>query len=286
MVRLYLEQGSQKWLDLRKTKVTASDAACVMGCGFATPRQRWYEKMGLKEVIVTDRMRRGLALEETARKAYEKITGHWTMPGVYQHDTYDWMLASLDGITLEEDLVLEIKCPGKLDHATAKSGKVPEKYWPQMQHQLMCVGIDRAQYFSYLHDGDVALLDVKRDDEYCERLLREEEVFWQCVRDGDLPELTDADYDHKEDEDFYIAAAELKEASAEVAKWKKLYEVRRQRCIDLAGGVNSRGNGIKIRCGTSKGVINYKQIPELQGLDLERYRGPETVSWTITVDKG
>jgi len=31
-----------------------------------------------------------------------------------------------------------------------------------------------------------------------------------------------------------------------------------------------------------KGNVDYSQIPELQGVDLDAYRGKETITWRIT----
>jgi YqaJ-like viral recombinase domain len=66
--------------------------------------------------------------------------------------------ASLGGLTLAGDRVLEIKCPFRgRDSALWKSvqeGKLPEHYRWQVQHQLM---VDRAEVADvFVFDGDTA----------------------------------------------------------------------------------------------------------------------------------
>ena len=59
------------------------------------------------------------------------------------------MRASLDGISMDQE-ILEIKCPYKpnrldSDHQKTKEGKIPEKYWPQLQHQLEVFGASKGR---------------------------------------------------------------------------------------------------------------------------------------------
>ena len=53
-------------------------------------------------------MRHGTDTEPAARAAYESQTGNVMQPQVLEHKGYS---ASLDGITFDHDLIVEIKCP-------------------------------------------------------------------------------------------------------------------------------------------------------------------------------
>jgi len=55
--------------------------------------------------------------------------------------------------------------------------------------------------------------------------------------------------------------------------------------IEMAQGSNCRGGGIKLSKVVSKGTIDYKAIPELAGVDLEKYRKKPTECWKITQEK-
>jgi putative phage-type endonuclease len=106
-----LDQGSPEWLAHRAKYRNASETPVVLGVSpWQTPYQLWLEKKGRAERPVTFPMQRGKELEAAARAAYESLTGHVMQPLVLVEGEYS---ASLDGMTLAGDLVLEIKCPMK-----------------------------------------------------------------------------------------------------------------------------------------------------------------------------
>lgn len=279
-----LQQGSEEWLLLRRQKVTASDAAVVMGVGFTTPRKRWMEKMGLLEVKKTLAMDYGSSKEEEDRQAFCKTHGLWMEPAVFVSDKYPWMMASLDGITPEHDAILETKRTSKFNHLTAKSGKIPEIYWPQIQHQLICCDVTRAYYQSCWQDERV-VVEVFRDDVYCGELLAQEEIFWKCVSENEAPELIQGDYTYRDDEDFLRLASVTAESARELEAAKKRYEANRQQLIKMAGTESCVGGGVTVRHGLSKGSISYKDIPELKNVDVEKYRAASRETWTVVIDK-
>ena len=134
-------QGTPEWLEFRKTKIEASDAPCIMGVGFNTPYQLWNIKRGDIEVKDNMWMKRGRELEQSARKGFEIRTGLRMFPETLIGKKHDWMLASMDGITMEHDAAVEIKCPGKYDHNLAQKGTIPLKYIPQLQHQIRAIAL-------------------------------------------------------------------------------------------------------------------------------------------------
>ena len=108
---LKLVQGTQEWHDHRAKSRNASETPAVLGVSpWQTPYQLWLLKTGRAEQKVTPPMQRGTDLEPAARAAYELQSGHIMEPLVMIDGEYS---ASLDGITLTADLVLEIKCPFK-----------------------------------------------------------------------------------------------------------------------------------------------------------------------------
>ena len=73
--------------------------------------------------------------------------------------------ASLDGMTLAGDLVLEIKCPMRGTRSDlwqdVSQGQVPEHYRVQVQHQLMVSGAEKAHLWVF--DGAKGILLVPTD---------------------------------------------------------------------------------------------------------------------------
>jgi predicted phage-related endonuclease len=132
-------------------------------------------------------MRRGLRLEPVARRLYEQRTGHLMEPCCVEHDRHGWLRASLDGLDLAGELVLEVKAPHAGDHRLALAGRVPGHYWPQVQHQLAVTGCPLLHYLSYSENrafsvGErLALVEVRPDPDYRARLLWAEWCFWGAV---------------------------------------------------------------------------------------------------------
>ena len=96
------------------------------------------------------------------------------------------MRGSLDGISDDGRVVLEVKCPGAADHAVACRGGVPAKYVPQLQHLLAVAGAEVCHYWSY-RDGEGALVEVAPDRAYVERLIEREREFWRHVVEDRRP---------------------------------------------------------------------------------------------------
>jgi putative phage-type endonuclease len=278
-----MEQNTKEWLDLRKNHIGASDAPIIMGVSpWRTPYQLWQEKLGLGESQTeTQAMRYGKQMEEPARQAYEKYTGNLVCPEVIFHPTKKFMMASLDGLSFDRSIAVEIKNSNSEDHRIAKDGKIPEKYYPQVQHQLACLGINMLHYFSY-RDGDGVVVEVERDHTYIESLYKEEESFWNKVLNLDAPDLGERDFVKIEDENFARLAAEWGNLTKQLALLEKKEKEYRAALIARANGQNARGNGITLTKIVRKGAVDYKKVPELIGVDLEVYRKEPVESWRIS----
>lgn len=276
-----MEQQTQEWLQFRKNKIGASDAPIIMKQSpWKTPYQLWREKMDLDEPESNFAMNKGHEMEPIARKTLEDKLGMPLFPSVKLHNERSWMMASLDAISFDECTVAEIKCPGKDDHASALAGQVPEKYFPQLQHQIEVCGVEMVYYFSF-HGEENALLKVYRDDKYIKRLINEEEKFLECINNFEVPELMDRDYEHHTDAKWYKLAERLKEIKMLQAE----EETIKKELIALANGRNAMGAGIKISKCLRKGTIDYSKIPELQGVDLGQYRKKSTEYWRFLESK-
>lgn len=181
MKLIKLKQRSKEWIDYRKNKIMASDSPIIMGVSpYRTIDQLINEKIYSYEQHVNPWMQRGIDLEPIALKEFEKETGLIMFPCVGEHEN-GFMAASFDGMNIEEDVIVEIKIPGKKDHQLALNGKIPPKYYPQLQHQMFVSSLFVVFYYSF--DGEKGvILEVKRDQEYIEKMIEKQKNFWNDLQ--------------------------------------------------------------------------------------------------------
>lgn len=273
-------QGSSEWHALRKTKITATDAAVIIGLNpWKTPYQLYHEKKSNEPPPPANAaMQRGTELEPIAREKFILSTGIRMIPRVV---IKDWAMASLDGIS-DENEILEIKCSGDKVHAEALQGKVPSYYYPQLQHQMYVCDALKAYYFSF--DGNDGIsIEVQRDDEFIKTMIDAEYAFYQRLETNTPPQSTENDYIERNDDTWIEQVTKWKSLTASIKDLETQEEELRKRLIFLSGESNTRGGGISLCQVTRKGNVDYTKIPELKKIDLEQYRKPSTMSWRITV---
>ncbi len=269
-----LPQGSPEWLAYRLVKRNASESAAVMGLSpWMTPYQLWLAKTGRQQTVVTAAMQRGTDLEPIARARYEEQTGLVMQPLVLEAGPYS---ASLDGMTLDGDLVLEIKCPfkgsGSLLWRDVSAGQVPQHYDIQIQHQLMVSGADMAHLWVF--DGERGLLHSLERDEALMDGIRAAWDGFQRYLDGDTPPaLTEADTVVRTDSAWAEAARAYAVVKREAEVLAERLEAARQSLIALAQQPREQGAGVSVTRFWKQGSVDYKKVPVLQGLDLNAYRG-------------
>lgn len=281
---LKLVQGTPEWHEHRAQSRNASETPAVLGVSpWQTPYGLWMIRTGRKVQAVTPAMQRGSNLEPAARAAYETLTGRVMEPLVLTEGDYS---ASLDGITLDGELILEIKCPFKGRESAlwraAAAGEMPEHYDWQIQHQLMVSGAARAHLCVF--DGtDGILLEVKPKPETWPRIREAWDAFQQYLDSDTPPPLTDRDTRERDDAKWQEAAAAYIAAKQCADGAAKALDQAKAALIALASHSSEAGAGVKVTRFWKAGAVDYKKIPELKGVDLERYRGKAREEVRITV---
>jgi len=146
------EQGTREWLSARAGLVTASRIKTVMcqsgrGGGPSKTREDYKRQLvceiltgyPVKNFLKTPAMEHGNKYEPDARDAYRLMTGfNVTEVGLVRHPSIEMAAASPDGV-VDEDGLLEIKCPSPETHDKyCKLGAVPAAYLHQVMWQLAC----------------------------------------------------------------------------------------------------------------------------------------------------
>ena len=279
-------QGTKEWLEDRRNYIGASDVPTIMGVSpWSSPYKLWEDKLNLSPPVKQNfGMSRGNDLEPIARAAFEKEKGLEMFPQVIYHPDHKFMRSSMDGLTLDGKHAVEIKCPGKESHSKAVGGNVPDHYMPQLQHQLACCGLDMIWYYSFDGERGVAI-PVERDSEYIERMIEEEAKFWKCVETFTPPPMSNKDYENRDGALWSGFGNRLVEIDTVMSDLKKERELIRKELIEDAAGQSSRGGGVTLSRSFPKGRVDYGSIPELDGVDLEKYRAEPKETWTLRVSK-
>ena len=288
-----LEQNTTEWEEYRKGHLNASAAGIIMGTQTFKPNSwdsllDFYRGKGkpFEGNVATDW---GHAHEDEACDSASLLFGEVYHPTVMSH-TIDGMpfSASLDGISQEFDgsigHVLEIKCPYQLQKSktwkTTADGKCPDQYYWQIQHQIMVSGAATANFYVYdaVSKEHLALV-IERNDEDIAKLQAKWEEFWGILQAGEMKGDSVAT---RTDDDFQIAADEWARAQRAMAEAKEEAESARERLIELCTEQDGEGFGVRVVRGIRKGSVNYKKIPELDGVDLEGFRGKDTEFYRVS----
>lgn len=269
-----IEQRSFDWHEWRKQGLGSSDAAVVMGVSpWRTPLQLWEEKTG--KVAVDEKsnwaMQRGIDMEPKARAQYELHSDIEMPPALVVNATFPFLRASLDGRNEKAKRILEIKCPGAEDHAKAVAGEIPEKYKWQLVHQLLVTGDDGVDYFSF-NGKEGVIVKFERDLRLEKSLFEEESKFWDLVQKGVAPELCERDFKLVKDKDTVFLCEQFKQAKIVLEQTEEALEFLKSKIVLSADGNRIRCAGVQVMPVTRKGNVDYAKVPELRGIDLEKYR--------------
>lgn len=281
-----MQQGSKAWHEFRRAHLGASDSPVLMGVSpWKTILELYNEKINCNSPSNSDNYatRRGLELELLALAKFEQETGFLMTPRVLVHKTIPYLSASLDGLEIENKCAVEIKCPGKTDHALALKDIVPEKYFPQLQHQMEVAGFTEMYYMSYVSDDDFTIFKVQKDEDYTKKLLEVEAAFWDKVTNRTPPESSDKDILDIDTEEWKIAVENYKDYKKGMEYLQQELDERKNRLIYLANNRSAKGSGIKLTKSIRKGNVDYSKVVELIGVDLEPYRKPSYETWMVTI---
>lgn len=282
-----LVQGSVEWHEHRRRYRNASETPVVLGVSpWQTPYQLWQYKLGLAQPEVTAPMLRGTELEPAARAAYEVGSGIVMQPLVVVDGEYS---ASLDGITLSGDQILEIKCPFKGRESTlwqvVTAGQLPEHYRWQVQHQLMVTQAQVADVFVFDGEGG-HLLQVTPEPHSWSAIRSAWDGFAKLVAASEPPPLTDRDVRIRNDAEWLEAAAKYRELRAAYEELDKKLDGAKDRLAALIAHARESGGGVTATIYWKRGAIDYSLVPQLASVNLDQYRRPPRKELRVQVGVG
>jgi putative phage-type endonuclease len=249
------------WLQERRTGIGGSDAAAVVGLSkWRTPLQVYQDKVGEAcPIPESEPMRWGKILEPVLRQEYSNQTGREVLlpEGIIRKPDAPYMLANLDGYTLD-DRVVELK--------TARTGEgwgdatlqeVPTEYLIQVQHYMAVTGLPVADIAVLIGGSDFRIYEIPADVDLQQSLAEAELMFWERVEQQRPPDaLTMAEQiksfkaypgEVRADDEVLALVAELRqvgnrlkemaEHEANLKQHIQIYMAERDTLLDNAGNV-------------------------------------------------
>lgn len=149
-----VQQGSKPWLELRRTHDTASEAPAALGLSKYTSRTDLMkqkltgavEEVGLAKQRLFDR---GHESEAMARPLAESIIGSELYPVTATLEIAGLkLLASLDGSTMDEEIIFEHKLWSESLAEDVRNGTLSANYTLQMDQQLLVSGADKCLFMT------------------------------------------------------------------------------------------------------------------------------------------
>jgi len=186
------EQGSVEWLYQRVGKCTGSQFADVMAVRKdgkeAAPRYNYKMELVVERLTgqpaerwVSKYMEWGTMNEPSARMEYEARTGSMVEPHEFMdHPEIANCGGSVDG-TIDDDGIIEIKCPTTFNHLETFLNGMPEDHIPQVQGYLWVTNRQWCDFISYdprlPEHLQLYVQRVARDEAYIAKLAEKIPLF-------------------------------------------------------------------------------------------------------------
>ena len=281
-----LAQGTPEWLNLRYDHATASDAPVIQGLSKYKSKLQLFEEKVLrsepdvkgKELIFS----KGHSAEVAGREWVTKNLDIELPPAVVISNEVPDLMASLDGFNPDKQTIFECKYVGHEVLKEVKKGVLPVTHLVQIQAQLRATLATKCIYFAIDPSGNAATLEIFPDSASMQLVADNAAQFMGDVREGKAPAPSENDFYSPNDERFK-QLLELKlqadhfSDEFEALKVKLTTEYKEYRRI--------KANGLIVTRVISKGNVDYKAIPQLKGVDLDRYRKGFKESVRVALDK-
>jgi hypothetical protein len=172
----------------RRGGIGGSDANIILSGNPERVLALWREKRGESESEDLNGVlpvMLGCWTEAFNRQWYAKQTGYEVSQAgsLWTCDTHRWRMATLDGVVEQKHAVFEAKHVS----AFAKPDDVLTRYMPQLQHNMVVTGMERAILSVIFGNHKWEAYEIASDWLYQEELLAAEQHFWRCVASGDPP---------------------------------------------------------------------------------------------------
>ena len=183
-------------LEERAKGIGASDGGTAIGVNdYRSEYDLYLEKTGLSpapDISDIPAVIHGTAMEPVV---FEMIKNRLNIPArrdnkTHYHPEHKWMFMHIDGRYLNEDKIIEIKCPSihmRDFYGTEGTDEIPQMYIAQATHMLAIEEQCKAvEFFVYFH-GEIQRYTIKRKPRLIEIYMKALLRFWSHVQEKTPP---------------------------------------------------------------------------------------------------
>ena len=287
MKKIKLKQGSQEWLDFRKTRIGASDFPVIIKKNpYGSLLEVYRSKVDLLyNTELNHNMLRGIENEDEAREEFESQMRVKYPPLVTVKEDCDRFMASLDGYNEKYNELVEIKVPSAENFDKYRHNP-PEYCLYQVFWQLYVTGAVTGYLFFYSPErkkGHIHTINpnTKEVETYLDKL----NYFIECidakkepVKLMNLPLVVN----NPKLEDTCQEYFRIKN---QVARLTDQLDTLKREIIASSQDENVKAGPYLIK---KREIyrVDYKKACEENTVDLTPYKKEPTESWHITQEKG
>jgi len=182
-----------KQLKFRMAHIGGSDANTIMSGNAERILHLWKLKRGeAQEEDLSGNLavQMGSFTEPLNVQWFEKMSGRkvTNMGEQHEHKAIKFMGCTLDGMTDDGETVFEAKHVASYQ----KPEEIQEKYMPQLYHNMMVMGVEKAVLSVFYGSNKWECYDFKMDQIYASIVQDAVEKFWGCVQSGTPPVLIES----------------------------------------------------------------------------------------------
>lgn len=175
--------------------IGGSDAGSILGLNpYKSAYTLWLEKTGQIEVPdISDQEQIwwGNYDEEGVAQRFTMKSGikvHRSNQTFYLQE-YPFIAAHVDRIVVGDHAGLECKTTSAWNKTEFDEGDIPQYHYAQCQHYMLVYGASHWYYAVKRNNNQFYFLDIQRDDEFIEMLLKAEIEFWHCIQTKTPPDV-------------------------------------------------------------------------------------------------
>lgn len=291
-----IEQRTPAWHNWRQSRRMASETPALLGLskyGLRTPLDLWRLKV-LGERPAPDghaerAQAHGEAYEAEALALLNAVHQLKLEPACFERGEY---AASFDGIEWElgaphATVIAEIKCPYAGVRSSrwrlAERGELRDDDMAQVQHQLMVSGAPHAIFAVYVPGVELRRVRVPALPEWHARISAAWDDFWPRVESMTPPDDTGP---VERDDALWAEAVQMyRDAKAAEERAAKALKFAEEQLRAIAGTSSARGAGLTLTRYWANGNVDYSRIPQLSGVDLDKFRKPGAWRTRINIEK-